>query len=226
MLAKFGSIIIDGKGTIGGFIIQKNKAGTIVRVKKSPTQPNNPLQLNTRAYFAYCQSQYNHLTAEQINEWNIFAAKMPVTNYFGDIRFLSGQQMFMYCAMNFFNSGMQPLQNAPTDTGHPNNIQLTYFINRVSSTIVQFEDTLGPNDLLKIKITRPLRPSIHYFEDKFNLAICTRPAGGYIDGTQWYINRFGTKTEGFNIVLEWFTVSTINGQLSTINRLISTIEPD
>lgn len=225
MLVKFGSLIVDGKGTIGGYIVQRGRSGTIVRVKKSPIQPLTQYQLDVRNYFKQCQNLYNTLNAKQVQDWNTFADNMPITNYFGDVRYLSGQQMFMYCAMNFYLSGMQPLINAPTDTSHPNNISLQSFINRTNATILQFSDILGPYDLLHIRVTRPLKPSLNYFEDKFVSVYNSRPAGGYIDETDYYTYRFGAKTEGYKIILEWKTVSTINGQTSTIQRLSSIIDP-
>lgn len=94
MKLKFGAIVVDGRGKIGGHVASKNGAGAYLRTKVTPTNPQTARQSTVRALFAAITTAWSGLTASQIAAWNEAVPNWTSTNVFGDLKKPSGKALF------------------------------------------------------------------------------------------------------------------------------------
>ena len=99
---QFGALITEITGSIGGFTFQKNRSGSIVRLRPSGTKKVSEKQSVQRAKHLSFLSLWQNLTFLQKSSWNDFAVLHPKINSFGQEKVLSG--------LNWFESVNQNLQ--------------------------------------------------------------------------------------------------------------------
>lgn len=92
---KLGALAQDVRGSIAGNTFARNKGGSYVRQKSSPTQPRTIRQMEQRAILSNASVQWRGLTEAVRNAWNVYAANNPITNVFGDAILLSGHGAFV-----------------------------------------------------------------------------------------------------------------------------------
>ena len=84
MKAKFGAIVVDGRGKIGGHVATKNKSGSYFRTKVTPVNPQSASQNSVRSRLATRAQAWKGLTAAQRTSWNAAVNDFQRTNIFGD----------------------------------------------------------------------------------------------------------------------------------------------
>lgn len=73
MLVKFGSVITEGSGSLGGHTIQHSKGGMQLRTKPIPKKKPSAAQSLIRSYNPILQAGWRDLTDQQRARWNDFA---------------------------------------------------------------------------------------------------------------------------------------------------------
>jgi hypothetical protein len=90
MKTKFGAIIVDGRNKIGGHVASKNRAGSYLRTKVTPTNPGTTYQVNVRNRLAGISTAWRALTEAQRKAWNVAVSNYARTDIFGDLKNPSG----------------------------------------------------------------------------------------------------------------------------------------
>jgi hypothetical protein len=98
MKIKFGAIVADGRGKIGGHVMSKNRAGAYMRTKVTPVNPNSTYQVGVRQRLKTLAIAWRGLTAAQRIQWNSAVGDFKGTDIFGDIRKPTGFNL--YCKLN------------------------------------------------------------------------------------------------------------------------------
>ena len=62
---KFGMMMTDASGKLGGQVFSKNRGGSYVRTKVTPTNPQSTAQMSIRGIFASISSRWSSLTEAQ-----------------------------------------------------------------------------------------------------------------------------------------------------------------
>lgn len=114
MKAKFGAIVVDGRGKIGGHVASKNKAGSYFRTKVTPTNPQSTSQSGVRSIFSGLAQGWRGLTEEQRASWRAGAINFPYVDIFGDTKQLSGFGLYMQLNGNLVNVGTAALTDCPS----------------------------------------------------------------------------------------------------------------
>jgi len=223
MLVKFGTIIVDGSGTIGGNVIQNGKAGKIMRTKVSPIQPINEYTIQIKDYFKQCQDKWNSFNASIVDEWNIYATKYKYSNVFGDSKMLSGQQLFMKCCLNLFLSNLPLFEHAPESPIPGTNIYMGISTITTTSIILNFKELPSNYNFLRIKATPPLKPGISFYKNRLSLLYNKNPDLTTIDLTNIYDHRFRMPLLGEKIYFEWQVIDIISGIESSILNAVFNI---
>lgn len=104
MKIKWGMMMTDGRGKLGGQVASKNRAGAYVRTKVTPVNPQSTAQSGVRASFAAVSKLWRGLTDENRASWNEAVNNWQRTDIFGDLKTPSGFNLFMRLCT--------PLQNA------------------------------------------------------------------------------------------------------------------
>jgi hypothetical protein len=95
MKAKFGTIMTDGRGKLGGSFISRNAYGSYVGNKRNGGNVPVKSQLRRRRYFAELTRNWRSLTDAQRDAWNAAVSDFSKTDIFGDLRNPSGFNLYM-----------------------------------------------------------------------------------------------------------------------------------
>lgn len=109
MKIKFGSIVTDGSGKLGGHVYSKNRGGNYIRTNKVPSNPRSAAQILARSRFGQASAGWKGLTEIQRAAWAEFAANNPYSDSLGDQRHLSASSAYTRSANNLMNVDKAPL---------------------------------------------------------------------------------------------------------------------
>lgn len=109
---QYGSIITDMSGSIGGITFQKNRSGSIARLRSGTRKNTTPKQSEAHALHTALIREFSLLTLPEKQAWDLFADANPKTDKFGTERVLTGQNMFESLNYWYLRFGF-PLLKAP-----------------------------------------------------------------------------------------------------------------
>lgn len=88
---KFGPMILEARGSIGGVVVSRNAGGAYMRARTIPINPNTQRQVNVRSALAMLTARWSQtLTALQRTGWNLYASNVSMLNRLGESIFHSG----------------------------------------------------------------------------------------------------------------------------------------
>jgi len=217
MKAKWGAIVVDGRGKIGGHVASKNRSGSYFRTKVSPVNPQTSLQTAVRAIFTMLSQAWRSLTTAQIAAWNASVDNFKGTNVFGDIKTPSGMNVFMRLNQNILNVGGSQINTPPTNLASPDGTPITA-TGDVSSTALEVAWTSGavPAGTVRIvEATPPISPGVSFVKNQFRVianvaAAATSPQNVWAD----YIAKYGTPAAGQKIIVRIKDVTLATGLTS------------
>lgn len=159
-LAKFGSIITDSRGSIGGTTLKWSIAGNLITRKATPPRQTTPLQSVTRANFAMLSRYWwNELDATQRTDWRALAAANPFPNRWGDSFPLTGLAFFIRTNQKLLKAGEGLMADAPADQAVTAITAATLSITAPSTASLTFTPTPVPADhLLLLRLTDQQSP--------------------------------------------------------------------
>lgn len=215
MKIKFGAIVVDGSGKIGGHVASKNRAGAYLRTKVTPTNPNTTAQSNARALLSSLSTQWADLTPAQRQSFNDAVSSYATTNIFGDLKNPSGFNLFVKLNANLGNTFQPQVLTAPEKIEIPYS-QLNSADGDVSASTFQL--VLNSDDLdglyVLVSATPPLSQGITNVSSKMRGLGATTVSTSTIDIYDMYVAKFGVPSAGDNIVVG-FEVVVSTGQKST-----------
>lgn len=215
MKMKFGAIVVDGRGKIGGHVASKNRGGAYLRTKVTPSNPNSTAQAATRNRLTSLAQGWRGLTAEQRASWNAAVSNFSKTDIFADIKIPSGINLFTKLNANLLEVGGSMISSAPL----PSEVEpvLTVSATAAAGTpafSVVFTPTPVPaNTKFIIRATGQVSAGISNLKGKFrNVAILNSAATSPENLLSAYTEKFGTLVAGQKIGVEIVPVNTVTGQ--------------
>lgn len=213
---KFGMIVTDARGKLGGHVMAKNRSGNYARTKTTPTNPQTTAQMGVRGIFATISSAWSGLTEAQRSSWNGLVSSYARTDIFGDLRNPTGKALFQRLNQNLVISG----QNQKTVCSEPTEVpfaSLNSVVGDVSDTIMEVFTT-GNTTGCKVLIfaTPILSAGTTFVKNRLRL-ITVVTGGSSLEPDIWgaYVTKFGTPTAGANIYVG-VRVINANGQASPL----------
>ena len=91
---KWGAIVVDGRGKLGGHVFTKTRSGATMRTKVTPVNPQSQAQAAARSRLGGNSMAWRTLTEAQREVWNSTALESGRTNVFGDQYFPTGKNLF------------------------------------------------------------------------------------------------------------------------------------
>ena len=113
MKVKYGQIIAEGRGKLGGLVGSRNTYGAYFRTKVTPTNPGTAAQIQSRQYMTNASQAWKGLTEAQRLLWNSTSLNYSRTDIFGDQANLTGFNLFMRLNKNLLEIGEAQITNAP-----------------------------------------------------------------------------------------------------------------
>jgi len=113
MRVKYGSIVTDGSGKLGGHVASKGRSGSVIRTKVTGTNPRTTAQNSTRALLGSLAAGWSSLTDDERHSFDNAVDKFKNTDIFGDVHNPSGYTLYIKLNFNAISAGFAELTSAP-----------------------------------------------------------------------------------------------------------------
>lgn len=191
---KFGALVVDGRGKIGGHVASKNKAGNYLRTKVTPVNPRTQAQVNVRGYFGTAAKAWAGLSDANRTAWNKAIELWKVTNIFGDLKNPSGFNLYVRLNANLANIGVAAISTPPLPAAIASWTQFSFVPDNTGTMVLTFAATPIPTGFaMIIEGTAPCSPGITNANARFRKI--TKLAAGVAtseDLQAAYVAKFGS----------------------------------
>lgn len=113
MKAKWGALIVDGRGKIGGHVASKNRSGAYIRTKVTPVNPQTSFQGAVRSRFTTLSQDWRGLDEAERLAWNAAVGDYQSTDVFGDLKNPTGFNLHQKLNNNLLNIGESQVSVPP-----------------------------------------------------------------------------------------------------------------
>jgi len=199
MKTKFGAIIVDGRGKLGGHVASKNRSGSYLRTKVTPINPQTSAQSTIRNRLGGISSGWRALTPAQLLAWNGAASDFAKTNVFGDSIKPSGFNLYQTLNNNLIMCGEAAIPSPPVPVS----------VDSFTSIVLTVEDAtdeelfslaitpaVEDDHLVKVYATAPMSAGKSFVKSEFRLiGIMPNSQTSPWDGTTAYQAVFGSTGE-------------------------------
>lgn len=224
MKMKFGAIVTDGRGKIGGQVASRNRSGAYLRNKVTPSNPRTVSQSQARSRLAGFSQAWRGLTEAQRAAWDAAVSQWSRTNVFGDIVNPTGKNLYTRLNVNIAIVGGTPIVLPP----EPGIVTPASGLSIEASASVESldleSDALNVDQAYIIRATTNLSPGIGFFKNR--LRVIQIESGSTATSTDLsvnYLNKFGNLTEGQKIAVTVVAVNPATGQTSTAAQAVAII---
>lgn len=215
MKAKWGALVVDGRGKIGGHVASKNAAGAYFRTKVTPSNPQTSYQQNQRAAFTGLSQSWRALTPAQRNAWNSAVGDFKKTDVFGDIKTPSGFNLYMRLNGNLVNIGQTKITVPPLPSAVFAFSALSLTAAEGAAEIVAvFADAIPAGTSIIVSATPAVSAGKNFVKSEFRqIKISTNTETSPADVAIEWIAKFGTMAPaGSKIFIKLLPVNDLTGQ--------------
>lgn len=213
---KFSALISDMRNKLNGSVFSKNRAGSYLRNKVTPVNPQTVAQTAARALLTTFSQTWRTLTEAQRQAWNGAVSQFATTDIFGDIKNPTGLQLYIRVNVNISLAGGTPLTEPPVPTGVEPVLDLSVDVDE-SSQSVTLSDITTPvpaGMALYIEATPGLSAGISNANSQFRF-IEVIPAAGTVGAiSASYIAKFGPVVAGKKYFVRCKFINITTGEVS------------
>ena len=194
MKAKFGAIVVDGRGKLGGHVASKNRAGSYFRTKVTPTNPNTAAQVLARSRLATLSVAWAGLTDAQRAAWNNATELWKSTNIFGDLKNPSGFNLYQRLNNSLAQVGVAAQATPPQPAAIGAWTTFSFIPDNTGTMVLTFAPTPVPAGYaVLIDGTAPCSPGIKNANARFRriTSLAAAVATG-VDIQAAYLTKFGS----------------------------------
>lgn len=224
---KYSALVSDMRNKLNGSVASKNRYGSYLRNKVTPVNPQTSYQQNARQLLGSLSSQYRGLTQSQRNSFINGAQNFPFTDIFGDVRYLSGQTLFVKLNTNLVNAGEATIDTAPLPVGVPEFAATSLAATTTAGALVTLELTTSETAVpagfaMAVYATPPLSQSINFVKNRLRFLGVVDVVAGSADLTSAFTARFGAEVApGERITVRIALISTDTGQQGVPSEVIA-----
>lgn len=198
MKIKWGMMMTDGRGKLGGQVASKNRAGAYVRTKVTPVNPNTSYQSQVRQRLASLSREWSQLTEQQRIGWNEAAnsGEWSKSDIFGDARRPTGKNLFTSINMVSLETTNTFLDRVPRKANFSQFSVIQAVVTAGSDILIDVEVSEAPElgTRWQIEGTVAVSPGRYYLKNLYRFLSATTQVvegSGVLDVTTEYNNRFG-----------------------------------
>lgn len=194
MKVKFGAIVVDGRGKIGGHVMSKNRAGAYMRTKVTPTNPQTSYQVLSRQRLSTLSIAWSGLTDAYRLAWKNAVTLWKQTNVFGDLKNPSGFNLFQRLNNNLAQVGVAQQNTPPLPAAIGAWTTFSFIPDNTGTMVVTFLPTPVPAGFaVLIDGTAPCSPGISNANARFRRVtyLAAAVATG-VDIQAAYVTKFGS----------------------------------
>lgn len=197
---KFGMMMTDARGKLGGQVFSRNKGGAYVRTKVTPTNPQTPDQQGARALFGSISQGWSGLTENERQAWRGAVEEWKGTDIFGDLLAPTGKELYQRLNNQAQIVGYAALVYPPVKVELPVDIASSVVLSEGGATITITGKSISAGARLALFATPPLSEGTKFVKNKLRL-INSDVANVYSPGDAWtaYFDKYGNAPAGSNI---------------------------
>jgi hypothetical protein len=215
MKTKFGAIIVDGRGKIGGHVASKNRAGSYMRTKVTPVNGRTTAQILSRTRLATLAAAWSGIGDASRLAWNHAVDLWKRTDVFGDLKSPSGFNLYQKLNNNLAQVGVAAMSVPPLPAGITNWTTFSFIPDNTGTMVITFAATPVPAGFaVLIDGTAPCSPGLTNANARFRrvTSLAAAVATG-VDIQAAYVLKFGSIAPvGNRIFLRATMVNIATGQ--------------
>ena len=216
---KFGMMMTDARGKLGGQVFSKNRSCAYVRTKVSPVNPQTTFQSSVRALFGSISQQWSGLSQATRDAWDGAVNDWQTTNVFGDLVNPTGKALFQRLNNQAQAVGLAAVTNPPAKLVMPDDIITNADFDVTIPEIVLTGANTEATTRIALWATAPLSQGTKFVKNRLRL-IYAAAGNAYSDSAAGdaYLAKFGTPLAGANVYVGVKYVLA-NGQASPLQVL-------
>ena len=215
MKIKWGALMVDGRGKIGGHVASKNRGGAYLRTKVSPINPQTTRQSAVRSQLTGYAQGFRALGAAAIAAWNAAVANFTKTDIFGDIKTPSGINLYTKLNMNLEQVAGTPLTTPPLPGDVPavDSIAITADSSPQTLSVAFATSPVPANTAWIIEATPGVSAGKSFVKSEYR-QIGYLATGATTPSNQLsnYTTKFGSLVAGQRVFLRATPINTVTGQ--------------
>lgn len=227
MKAKWGAIVVDGRGKLGGHVASKNRSGSYFRTKVTPVNPASSFQVNSRARLSSISQAWRSLTEAQRLAWNAAVQDWSKTNIFGDIVNPSGFTLYQRLNNVLVNIGEASVSIPPAPVGVSvfETMTLAAAAGAGTAVLTVAPATLPAGEQIIVRATAAQSAGKSFVKSEFRqISVIDAVVAGSIDIAAAYETKFGDiGPAGSKIFVEVVHVNEVTGQVSQAQQAVVVI---
>lgn len=213
---KFSALISDMRNKLNGSVFSKNRGGSYLRTKVTPTNPQTVAQAAARALLTSLSQAWKTLTEEQRAAWNAAVGSWTTTDVFGDIKNPTGLQLYIRLNANISLAGGTAIDLPPVPSGVAPVLDLSVDVDD-SAQSVTLSDITTPvpaDTALYVEATPGMSPGISNANSKFRHITTLAPAASVGAVSAAYIAKFGAVVAGQKYFVRCKFINQLTGEVS------------
>lgn len=217
---KFGMIVTDGRGKLGGQVFSKNRSGSYIRTKVTPVNPQTTVQQLVRASFGALSQAWSGLGANTIKQWNEAVSSWSKTDIFGDLRNPTGKNLYVRLNQQLSVSLQPGITTPPAKLEMVQGIVTQAIVDATANTINFTGIYSGGDANIMVFATPPLSAGTSYVKNQLR-AIYPTLASSFDDAVCYsqYELKFGTSPDATQNIKFGIKYVLPNGQVSPLQIL-------
>jgi hypothetical protein len=211
---KFSALVSDMRNKLNGSVFSKNRAGSYLRNKVTPVNPQTAAQVAVRNNFTTLSQNWRGLTDAQRLSFASAVDTFKRTDIFGDLKTPSPLNLYMRLNGNLQIVGVAPMSVAPVSGDTP---QLTALsaVGDISLTSIEIdtdEAAVPANTAYVVDATPPVSAGVTFVKSQFR-TIQVLDAAESIPANVWasYVAKFGTPIAGQKIFIRLIAIDKTTG---------------
>ena len=215
---KFGMMMTDARGKLGGHVFTKAKSGATIRTKVTPLNPKTSAQSEARSALGANSQAWRTLSETQRLAWNSAAQEISKTNAFGDTYFPSGKNYFTAVSNNLRNIGGAVISEPPVLVEMPGLTSVDVDLDLLAEQLDIAPNFVGSDtDIMMVcNATSGQSAGRYNFSGKYRKFVGLSLAGTPNNSAIYdlYVSKFGVPSVGQKVSFEFYLVNGVTGQVS------------
>lgn len=211
----YSALVSDMRNKLNGSVMSKNRYGSYVRNKVTPTNPQTTAQVAARNRLATWSQAWRGITQPQRNGWISGASNFPIIDIFGNSKILAGNALFTQLNVNLALIAASSIDDLPTPVAIPaiTSISITAASGTPTLSLVFAPSPVAAGFKMIVEATPPIPPSQLFVKNKFRvIATIASAATTPFNALTSYSAKFGNPVIGLVIYVRVRMVSSTTGQ--------------
>lgn len=225
MKIKFGAMVVDGRGKIGGHVASKNRAGAYFRTKVTPVNPQTAAQNLVRSRLTALSQAWRGLTTEQRRSFDAAVSAYAKTDVFGDKRNPSGVNLYQSLNNNLLGVGASQINVAPQPQGVVTEVLESITSTNATDTLeVGFAAINADATHIKIFATPGQSQGKNFVKSEYRqIDVGDISAAASVNVFASYSAKFGAPIVGSKVFIKVVFVNPATGEASSAQSMSVTI---